>query len=96
MWREHRLALSCADVAPIGERPSGRSFTGFSAFSDKGKYLLLFREVTECDTGVFTVPAKESECEILATNTDASVSVKNGSVAVTLAAPRSYVFLKLK
>jgi hypothetical protein len=45
---------------------------------------------------VFTVPAKESECEILATNTDASVSVKNGSVTVTLAAPRSYVFLKLK
>lgn len=96
VWREHRLALSCADVAPIGERPSGRSFTGFSAISEKGKYLLLFREVTECDTGVFILPVKESECEILATNTDASVSVKNGSVAVTLAAPRSYVFLKLK
>ena len=39
-------------ILPVGEEPSGRSWTGFqSIVSDSEGYLLLYREATPSDTG---------------------------------------------
>ena len=97
IWKEHRLALSSSDVVPIGERPSGRSFTGFFASNEDGdKYLLLFREVTNESTGVFRFPVEKSECQILASNGDVDIKVDNGAVTATFSKQRCYAFVKLK
>lgn len=96
VWKEHRDALSKADVLPIGEKPSGRSFTGFYADSNEGKYLLLFREVTDNDSAVITAPVAAGDVEILAANADAKVTLEDGQIRVSLSKPRAYVFVKIK
>jgi alpha-galactosidase len=96
VWKEHRSALASADIMPIGERPSGRSFTGFYAENKGNDYLLVFREVTDADTCVFRVPVVKGECQILASNGDVDIKVDNGAVTATFAKPRCYAFVKLK
>lgn len=96
VWKAHRDIISDADVKPIGEMPSGRSFTGFYLSAKSGeRYLLLFREVTEEDTGIFKIPCGNAETELLATNCDATVKIDGGFATARLSAPRSYAFIKL-
>ncbi len=96
VWKEHREALAQMDVCPIGEKPNGRSITGFCV-SENGaaKYLLLFREVTEqCSATVFA-PVAAAKTEILAANGECAVAVEDGRICVEFKNPRSYAFVKL-
>ncbi len=97
VWKEHREALAKCDVLPIGDKPSGKSFTGFYiSDNDKPEYLLLFREALAEKNNIIKLPIKSAQVEILATNTDADVKIENGILYAKLTKPRSYVFLKLK
>ena len=97
VWKEHRAALAKADVMPIGEKPSGRSNTGFYISKDgEPQYLLLFREVNECDSAIFTIPAKNAEAEVLYSNADVKVKIEDGVVSAKFSKPRAYAFVKLK
>ena len=81
---------------PVGEKPSGRSFTGFYVSAKGGeRYLLLFREVTGEDTGVFKLPETCEGAEILASNADVEVEFVNKAITARFSKPRSYVFIKL-
>ena len=96
IWKEHRELLASADVMPIGDRPSGRSFTGFSISAKNGEnYLLLFREVTDEDTGAFRLPVSYHRAEILACNSEISIENRSLYTLVTFSKPRSYAFIKL-
>ncbi len=96
VWKEHRENLARMDVCPIGEKPNGRSLTGFLVSDgDEAKYLLLFREVTERSSAVFSVPTKAAKAEILCANGECSVEVKDGAIRVDFKEPRSYAFVKL-
>ncbi|MBQ8415943.1 MAG: alpha-galactosidase, partial [Clostridia bacterium] len=96
VWKEHRSVLSRADVMPVGERPCGRSISGFY-LSENGKpaYLLLFREVTDRDTATISLPVDTAKAQVLISNADVSVSVENGVARATFSKPRSYAFVKL-
>lgn len=96
VWKEHRAALCDADVCPIGEKPSGRSFTGFYV-SRQGKplYLLLFREVTAQECACLKAPVPAAQARLLLSNTDAAVEVAAGEVRASLSSPRSYAFFAL-
>ena len=97
VWKEHRAVLAKADVMPIGEKPSGRSNTGFYVSKDgEPRYLLLFREVNDCDTAVFNIPAKSAVAEVLYSNADVDVKIEGGVVTAKLSKPRAYAFIKLK
>lgn len=96
IWKQHRSVLSKADVKPIGDKPSGRSFTGFYVSRDnKPEYLLLFREVTEESETVIKCPGVYGNTEILASNTNVTVEIKNGCIHAAFSKPRSYAFVKL-
>ena len=96
VWKSLRDDFAKFDVAPIGKKPNGRNFTGFSVSSEgKVKYLLLFREVTEKENGIFALDIQKSDCEILATNANASVEISDGFVMATLDKPRAYVLVKV-
>ena len=96
VWKAHRKELATADVLPIGEKPSGRGFTGFYlSHNGKPTYLLLFREVTEADSAVISAPVRAANAEVLASNTEAEVQVEDGCVRVKLKKARSYAFIKL-
>jgi alpha-galactosidase len=95
-WKSLRPFLANADVKPIGDKPSGRSFTGFD-ISDcsKVKYLLLFREVTDCDHACMMTDTANAEAKVLASNTQAWVRVLDGCTEVHLAKPRAYALIEL-
>lgn len=96
VWKEYREKLAKADVMPIGEKPSGRSFTGFRVQTNDGEvYLLLFREVTDRETAVMQVPVAAGKAEVLASNGDVDVTVENGCVRATFGKPRCYAFVKV-
>ena len=95
VWKEHREVLASADVMPIGEQPSGRSFSGFFVSSDSCEYLLLFREVTESDAGVFVIPSKKEKATLLRSNGDVEIKLDDGVVRAKFSKPRCYAFLKL-
>ena len=96
IWKAHRDSFSDADVMPIGEKPSGRSFTGFYVSAKGGeRYLLLFREVTGEDTGVFKLPDTCESAEILASNTEVDLEFCNKTVTATFSKSRGYAFIKL-
>ena len=93
VWKEHRDALANADVEPIGERPSGVSFTGFKVSVDGNvKYLLLFREVSDTDS--MTVTAVGAP-KLLCSNTDAKVESDGRNVKITLPKQRAYAFVEI-
>ena len=96
VWKAHRNDLAGADVEPIGETPSGRSFTGFY-LSEKGapKYLLLFREVTENDTATISAPVKACNTKLLASNADVKIDVTDGLIRATFSKQRAYAFVSL-
>ena len=97
VWKTHRPALSDADIIPIGEKPCGRSHTGFCAsVNGKPQYLLLFREFTDREEGSYEIPASTCEAEVLCSNTDVAVTVNDGIVKVRFGKPRAYAFIELK
>ena len=97
VWKEHRDALAECDISPIGQKPCGRSFTGFAAAVDgKVKYLLLFREVTKNESAVIPLEIDAADIEIIATNAECNIKVRDGSVEVNMSKPRSYAFIKIK
>jgi hypothetical protein len=96
VWKEHRAALVKADVMPIGERPSGRSRTGFYIDSgERGEYLLLFAEATDQLTGCFAAPVRGKTAQVLASNAPVDVQVQDGQVRAVFTKPRSYTFVQL-
>ena len=96
VWKAHRAELADADVLPIGEKPSGRSFTGFYVSRQSvPKYLLLFREVTEHDSVCMKAPVHATDARLLISNADAKINVSNGKIEVQLSKPRSYAFFEL-
>ena len=95
-WKKHRQALATGDVMPIGDLPTGRSFTGFCVSSgERAEYLLLFREVTDGDTFEFSAPVNGGTPEILASNGTVSVELSHGTVRATFSKPRCYAFVKI-
>jgi hypothetical protein len=97
VWREHRDRIAELDVVPIGDKPSGRSFTGFAVMNGtRAEYLLLFREVTDSDTGVIKAPiTAKDKAELLASNSKGGIKLRDGSIELTLDSPRSYVFMHI-
>ena len=96
LWRSHREALSCADVCPIGERPSGVSHSGFYLSQDgKPTYLLTFREYTDREEATFSLPDRVQSAELVASNATVEWYMCENSVKLRYSKPRAYAFFKL-
>jgi hypothetical protein len=96
VWKEHRDILAKADVRPIGEKPCGRSITGFYVTSEgKPAYLLLFREATDRDSAEIDLPVGDLNTEVLSSNGNVNVEIRNGRAYASFDAPRTYAFIKL-
>jgi alpha-galactosidase len=104
VFRKEREHLRNAEALPVGKLPDGIAFTGFQVIVDAANgYLILFREYTGESNYRFTLhdlAGNSLKIETLASNLDANnYSVgntvdANSNIDVTMAQPRSYVFLK--
>ena len=96
VWREIREELATADISPIGERPDGRSLTGFAVRGKEKSYLLLFRELTDRTTLELRYKDPIKIQRVLISNTAVSMKDQGDRLAVALADPRSYALLEVK
>ena len=52
VYRDHQARLHAGQILPVGEEPSGTSWTGFQSIRDGVGYLLLYRERNDRDSAV--------------------------------------------
>lgn len=94
-WHSYRDIFRNSDVSPIGEKPSGRSFTGFKIKHGNDEYALLFREATFSDSGIYLMPDDITGTKVLLSNADVSVQCLGNALKSTFSKPRAYAFIKL-
>ncbi len=97
----HQQAILMGRVYPVGEEPTGRSWTGFqSVTGDRQGYLIVFREWTDRVAGRFVLrgvaPGARLACSTIAGagRVRALRVGPDGAVTVRLATPRSFAMLR--
>ena len=50
VYRDHQARLHAGQILPVGEEPSGTSWTGFQSIADDEGYVLLYREGNDRDS----------------------------------------------
>jgi alpha-galactosidase len=96
IWKAHRDAMLTGQIAPIGEAPSGVSWTGFSSQARDGStYLLIFRELNDRRTCKFSSPQLKSNPRIEWLFNPADITVRDSKFEVTLDKPLSFTFARL-
>lgn len=96
VWKEIRNDIASADISPIGERPTGRSFTGFKIKGEEKSYLLIFREAIEKDNFEFDLGEKFEIISNIISNTEIDYQVRENLINVKFAKQRSYALLEVK
>ncbi len=94
-WHSYREIFKNSDVSPIGEKPSGRSFTGFRIKNGNDEYALLFREATGSENGVFVMPNEVTDARVLLSNAEVSLQCIGKALNASFSKPRAYAFIKL-
>jgi alpha-galactosidase len=95
VWRKHREELHTGIVLPIGDCPSGASWTGFCSRHDNSAQILVFRERTREATSqmVLPFPAGNWKVERLAGSGEATW--REGRLQVTIPEPLNYLWVKV-
>ena len=96
VWQSIREDIATADVSPLGERPDGRSLTGFAVRGQERSYLLLFRELTDRDTLEWDLEAPAEIVGTVISNTEVSANTDGNRIRVRLADPRGYALIEVK
>jgi alpha-galactosidase len=101
VWKEHRDAIFSGTIYPIGDAPSGASWTGFiSLLPDRSAaYLLLFRELTVSSVWSKRLPFLPNplgykDAEFLAGSGRATVS-DDQTIVAEIEDPRRFLFARL-
>lgn len=96
VYKKERNALSESFIQPIGNRPNGVTFTGFSAESENGSgYLLLFKEKTSKSSFSYDINLSGKKLTVLYSNDiNASVKAENGKVTFESKNANVYAFVK--
>lgn len=93
IWQKIKEEISDAIVTPIGQKPTGRSISGFKvSVNNKDKYLLIFRESTSEDS--ITVKC-ENQVKLLASNDEVCLEKFNDSLEIKFKNQRSYALIEL-
>ena len=99
-YRSERKRLGACDIWPIGEEPTGRSWTGFQAVDEAGGgYLLLYRELNDrpsatiCLRGIRDRRLDLEVCCGESFDSDGRVD-GDGRLTVSLAEARSFALVR--
>lgn len=99
VWREHREEMFESSIIPIGQEPSGHSWTGFMTLNKNGEpnYLLFLKEFSDGNACTYTLPrAIHSGAKLSTLHGDGEVSVKGSQATVTIENQPGYLFVKIE
>ena len=94
-FRANREIFSYGDVAPIGDMPCGRSFTGFHITYKGEEYALILREASASSHAAIPLDTAATHAVAIFSGTVATATVANGVLNVMLEDPRSYTLFRL-
>jgi alpha-galactosidase len=96
-WKRERTRLFQGDMQPIGNAPDGVAWTGFASTDADGKggYVLVFRESNDSPTWSQPLPGGLADAKVTVLAGAGTASLRNGAVAVNIAKPLGYVWLRL-
>ena len=100
-YKKHWTELHAGKIFPLGEEPSGFSWTGFQSIGTNSGYFILFRENNkQMTTSINTLlaPNKKVVLEAVAGNGESmqTVTGSNGKLTFTLPFKNSFAFYKYK
>ena len=93
-WRKYREELTFADVTPIGQEPTGKSFSGFMADMGNAVHLVLFRESTDKEEYSFKIGTALKDIKPIHSNSDINYSINRDGITVKFGKIRSYAWIK--
>jgi len=95
-WRANRVAIHRGDIIPIGDTPSGNSWTGFSSIAKdrQSGYAVIFRELNDQTSATINIPFLTTDKNVEILHGDGKAELKQGKLKVELTKPRSFIFLK--
>lgn len=97
-WKKEREAIFSGDIVPIGERPDGRSWTGFAsvAHDRQSAHLLIFRELNEEKEWSTTIPFLEADkLSVLPLGGSGQAEFRDGKLHLEIEESLQYLFLKV-
>jgi len=97
IWKQHREAIFCGIIVPIGAVPDGTTWTGLVSTNESGAYLLIFRELNGNDRWATELPMLESfsfKTTVLAG--EGTVEFKRARLTVHIPHPQRFVFASLE
>jgi alpha-galactosidase len=90
LWKQHRDAIFAGPIVPIGDEPSGSSWTGFAG----ERHVVIFRERHAEPLRTFALPQHRGEVQILAGRGDAEL--RDGELRVTIPQPLDFLWLSIE
>ncbi len=98
LWKRHRDAIHTGHILPIGDEPSGRSWTGFASVSPAGEgFAVVLRE--QNDQTAWTLPHSQIARSINGATMlrgNGRVSIEGGELKIELPTPLSYAFIQFQ
>ena len=95
VFKQYATVFSEGDVAPIGQIPSGRSFTCFFIRYGGEEYALVFREAAEKDTGRYSVTSDKTKAEVICSNADVTAYMDEDLLKVGFSKQRAFALIRL-
>jgi len=100
-YRAHQRAIHAGQIWPIGEEPSGTSWTGFQSQHGEEGYLAVYREHTARETAALRLlgaAGRVVQCERIVGQGEPLVGQAgaDGEVTFSLPAPFTYAFYRYR
>lgn len=95
-YREHQAEIHAGQIFPVGEEPSGVSWTGFQSLGEGRGYLLVFREYNDRETATLRLWGLADQTvafrRVLGAGDDFETDVgADGEIRMRLAVPHTFV-----
>jgi alpha-galactosidase len=94
VWKEHRDRLHGGRIRPIGDTPSGASWTGFLSEDDDQALLIVLRERTANEHWHVALPAHLRRAEVLAGS--AEIGVDADGLVLRIADQLDFAFIRVR
>jgi alpha-galactosidase len=95
VWRKHREELHTGIVLPIGDCPSGASWTGFCSRHDGAAQILVFRERTREATVQLALPLPSGEWKVERLAGSGEAIWRDGRLHVAIPEQLNYLWVRL-
>ena len=93
-WKENRSLMQKGIITPIGQMPDGYSFPGFISSYDNKTFILLYRENTYEENGIYYIPVENlSNKNFTKLAGDGSIKALEGNnIEVSYTAPFQFIW----